>query len=132
MLKERYSGLLSWLVGNSSRVVFDEFHLGLSETPGFVTMARKYRLHYLLVGLMVLAGLFVWRNAVPFIPTRSEQITKEPINSLEMDHVDGLINLLRRQIGAVHCSISAWRNGKRAKDKGIAGCRRKSRKHATG
>jgi hypothetical protein len=99
MLKERYSGLLSWLTGNSSRVVFDEFHLGLSETPGFVTMARKYRLHYLLVGLMVLAGLFVWRNAVPFIPARSEQITKEPINSLELDHVGGLINLLRRKIG---------------------------------
>lgn len=98
MLKSRFSGLLSWLVGSSRVVVFDEYHLGLRENPGIVSMARKYRLDYLFFGLIVLAGLFLWRNAVPFVP--AERSEEESVYVLEMDQTEGLIGLLQRNIKA--------------------------------
>jgi hypothetical protein len=98
MLKERSPGLLSWLAGNCRLVVFDEFHLGVQESPGIMTLLRKYRLHGFFAGLMLLAGLFAWQNLVRFIPEGTTGETREPLALPETDQMDGLISLLRRNI----------------------------------
>ena len=64
----RQPKLLVWLVGDCVEVVFDETHLGMGERSGIVALARRYRLEGLFAGLVLLALLFVWKNAVAFAP----------------------------------------------------------------
>jgi len=97
LLRERHPTLLSWLIGPATRVTFDETHLGVAAEPGVATLLRKYRLHGLLAALCALAALFVWRQAVPFVPAADE-------SDAAVNHVAGrtaaagFVNLLRRSI----------------------------------
>ncbi|MCX7824784.1 MAG: hypothetical protein N2689_04430 [Verrucomicrobiae bacterium] len=95
----REPALLAWLVGPNTTLVFDETHLGVSESPGIMTLARQYRLHGLFAGLLVLAALFVWKNAASFVPPHDEEagaLRLEP--TAGKDAAAGLVNLLRRTI----------------------------------
>jgi len=98
---ERHSkfpaGLLVWLTGNSTTIIFDEFHLGIADQPGITGLVRKYRLHGFFWGLLVLAGLFVWKNISQFVPCAGEDAEAKDILS-SRDYTDGLISLLRRNI----------------------------------
>jgi hypothetical protein len=96
--RERHPDLLAWLVGRNQRVVFDETHLGSEEHPGVMTLARKYRLHGLLLGGLVLAGLFVWKNSLSFIPPYEERMGRDGELITGKDSAAGFINLLRRSI----------------------------------
>ncbi len=98
MLKERSPCLLSWLAGNCRSIVFDEHHLGVSEHPGMMTLLRRYRLHGFFAALALLSGLFLWRNMVRFIPEVMDEPAKNPGVSPGGDQVDGLVNLLGRNI----------------------------------
>lgn len=97
MLKERYSGLLAWLAGGNASMVFDEYHLGVQENPGVMFLVRKYRLHGFLAGLILLAGLFVWRNSVPRLPARTVRQENGSVVS-DVDQLGGLVGLLKRNI----------------------------------
>jgi hypothetical protein len=99
---ERHSDLLAWLLGPHATVVFDETHLGVMESPGIATLIRKYRLMWFVGSLIVLAGLFVWKNIVSFVPppdavslTNAASLTEERAGK---DSIGGLINLLRQNI----------------------------------
>jgi hypothetical protein len=98
MLNHRLPGLLCWLAGPGKLMVFDEYHLGIAKSPGVVSVARRHRLHYLFFGLIVVAGLFLWRNAVPLAPPKPS--AGDSVTYLQMDQTDGLVHLLRRNIGA--------------------------------
>jgi len=91
------AGLLAWLTGNSRNILFDEAHLGIQDQPGVAGLARKYRLHGFFWGLMVLSGLFVWKNISHFVPHAGEEAQAKDILS-SRDYTDGLISLLRRNI----------------------------------
>ena len=80
MQKDRHADVLAWLVGSGSNVVFDEAHLGVMESSGVAMLMRKYRLHWLAGGLVLLAGLFIWKNSVSLVPAAR-----------------------RRRIGGIHC-----------------------------
>jgi len=67
---ERNTQLLSRVLGANRTIVFDEHHLGLSETASLVMLARKYRLAGLGIGLLILAVFFVWRNSSSLLPPR--------------------------------------------------------------
>lgn len=99
LLKERRPELLAWLVGAGRRVVFDEAHLGVSEDPGVATLARRYRLHALFGALLVLTGLYVWKNSVSLLPPLA---AREGIGVADAvtgrDSTAGFVNLLRRSI----------------------------------
>jgi len=98
MRKERHPDLLAWLVGPHQRVVFDEAHFGIVESSGVATLIRKYRLQWLLGGLILLAGLFIWRNSVSLVPAYTPEQRQEYVAGKET--AAGFVNLLRRNIPA--------------------------------
>jgi hypothetical protein len=95
--RDRATTLLTWLTGNHERLVFEETHLGSELHPGIITLARRYRLHGLGAGLMVLAGLFVWRTATRFIPQPAVKPSEEELIT-GRDSATGFVNLLRRAV----------------------------------
>jgi hypothetical protein len=96
---ERDLKLLAWALGQNHQVIFDEHHLGLAESGGVVTLARKYHLEGLASLLLLLLGLFVWRNSTSLLPPRPEQ-TGAGESVAAKDASSGLANLLRRNIPA--------------------------------
>ncbi len=94
--RERHAGLLAWLIGPSREVVFDEAHLGIAESPGIATLVRRYRLHGLVIALLVLAGLFVWKNASSLAPPYAD--AKDDGTVAGEESAAGFVSLLRRSI----------------------------------
>jgi hypothetical protein len=95
--EDRQAALLTWLIGPSGHVVFDEVHLGVEEDPGIAALARKYRLHGLFAGLLGLAALFVWMNAAPFVAA-PEAEGLQPGVVTGRESAAGFVNLLRRSL----------------------------------
>jgi len=95
MQGDRHPDLLAWLIGSNRTVIFEEAHLGVTETAGLATLMRRYRLHWFVAGLIVLAGLFIWKNSSSLIPAgtgmKSDYIAGK-------DSTAGFHNLLRRGI----------------------------------
>jgi len=101
MRNERHPELLAWLVGPNATVLFDETHLGVMEQPGVATLVRQYRLLGLVIGLLLLAGLFVWRNAVSFVPAYAEESAGTRDDAVAgKDSAAGFVNLLRRSFSS--------------------------------
>ena len=96
MTKDRHADLLAWLIGANRNIVFDEAHLGVVETSGVATLMRKYRLHGLAAGLILLAGLFIWKNSLSLVPPHAEAERQEYVAG--KDSAAGFVNLLRRSI----------------------------------
>jgi hypothetical protein len=98
MLKERHADLLAWLIGPSSRVVFDEAHLGIVEQPGVAMLIRKYHLQWVGAGLLLLAALFIWKSSARFAPEAGEEKAEDYVTG--KDSAAGFVNLLRRHISS--------------------------------
>jgi hypothetical protein len=96
MAGDRHADLLAWLVGANRNAVFDEAHFGIVETSGVTTLMRKYRLHGVAAGLLLLAGLFIWKNSTSLAPPRAEE--KNPAFVPGKDAASGFVNLLRRSL----------------------------------
>ena len=79
--------------------MFDETHLGVEESSGVSALARKYRLHGLFAGLLLLAGLFVWKNGTSFMPPYEDGQRKQELVTGK-DSASGFVNLLRRNLPA--------------------------------
>ena len=96
MEKDRHADLLAWLVGLNKNIVFDESHFGMVDSPGIAMLMRKYRLHGLAAGFLLLAGLFIWKNASSLVPPHAGQERQGYIAG--KDSAAGFVNLLRRSI----------------------------------
>lgn len=94
---ERHPRLLARLFSGPLLVIFDEESHGLREDPGIAMLARKYRLHGVVAGLLLLGVFFVWKNAVRFIPAYDPQFAENDTVAGK-DAGEGFINLLRRSI----------------------------------
>jgi hypothetical protein len=94
--QDRHADLLAWLVGSAREVVFDEAHFGIVDTSGVASLIRKYRLHGLAAALVLLAGLFLWQNSVPFVPPLPEE--RAPGYVAGKESAAGFVNLLRRNV----------------------------------
>jgi hypothetical protein len=94
---DRHADLLAWLVGARRQVVFDEAHLGIVETSGVAMLMRKYRLHGLIAGLALLAGLFIWKNATSLVPAPGAPAEQQNFVAGKESSA-GFVNLLRRSI----------------------------------
>ena len=96
---ERYPQLLIWLMGSNSSIVFDEAHFGIYKQPGVASLLRHYRFHWFFAVLAALALLFVWKNAVYFVPPFKDDDSNGTEMVSEKDYTQGLIALLRRNLG---------------------------------
>lgn len=96
MASDRYADLLAWLIGANTNVAFDEAHLGVVETSGVAMLMRKYRLHGFAAGLILLAGLFIWKNSTSLVPPHTDE--KKEGFLAGKDSASGFVNLLRRNI----------------------------------
>jgi hypothetical protein len=94
---ERHADLLAWLIGTERNVVFDEAHFGIIETSGVASLMRKYRLHGLIGGLVLLAALFIWKNTTTLVPPRVAPAEQQNI-VVGKESAVGFVNLLRRGI----------------------------------
>ena len=93
MVQDRRSELLSSLFSSKPQVIFDESHLGLEESGSVMALSRTFHLQGFLMGLLVLAGLFVWRNLAGFPPDMSI-----PARRTGRDSLTGLSILLARNV----------------------------------
>ncbi len=122
--KERHPRLLVWLVGKNGNVVFDESHFGIQKSQGIVGLARKYRLHWLFFGIILLAGLFVWKNSVAFVPALADDSSGGGYDfTSERDYTEGLVSLLRRNVSArniLSVCVEEWEKSL-ASDKKLSG-----------
>ena len=101
LLKEREAQLLAWFTGPAHTAIFDETHLGVQEHRGVAALARKYRLHGFVAGLLLLAGLFVWRYGFSLVPPYEEQLQRERGEFVTgKESAAGFANLLRRNISS--------------------------------
>ncbi|MBE0502014.1 MAG: hypothetical protein IBX47_11290, partial [Desulfuromonadales bacterium] len=86
--------LIAWMLGGGREVVFAEAHLGVSETPGIMTLIQRYRMDTVLFSLFLIAALVVWKNAFPLVAPPAEVEG----GAAARDHFSGLVNLLQRHI----------------------------------
>jgi len=96
--KDRHADFLAWTVGSSRRVIFDEAHFGIVDTSGVAVLMRKYRLYGVAAGLVLLAILFIWKNATSLVPPPREE--EAPGHVAGRDAAAGFVNLLRRNIAS--------------------------------
>lgn len=94
---ERAPRLLARLFDGPPRVIFDEEHHNVREEPGMATLVRKYQLQGVAAGLVLLTALFLWKNAVRFVPARSSSIDETGVVAGK-ESSEGFVNLLRRTI----------------------------------
>lgn len=117
--KERHPELLSWLMGPSEVILFDETHLGVMDSPGVAALTRKYRLTGAVFGLILLAGLFVWKNAVPLAPPSAGRSVDEPADAVAgKESAAGFVNLLRRGVAPGDLPAACLEEWKRTRGHG--------------
>ncbi len=94
--KDRHADLLAWLIGSSSRVVFDESHFGMIESSGVATLIGRYHLTGFIAGLLCLAALFIWKNSARFGVVEESPTSPGVVTGKEA--AAGFVNLLRRNM----------------------------------
>jgi hypothetical protein len=96
--------MVSMAIGASSRIVFDEQHLGIADSGSFVGLARRFRLTGLALGLGICAALFFWRSASGFPPVQTAP--EKPLSG--RTSLAGLLTLLRRHIPRNQLAATCW------------------------
>lgn len=96
---DRQTALLAWLLGEYGRIIFDEYHLGVSEQGGIMALARRFGLLPLIGVLLLLAGLYIWQQSIPLISAAGAGSADQAVG-VTHDSFSGLVNLLQRNIPA--------------------------------
>ena len=110
LFKEPKPAFLSWLVGHADTVIFDETHLGTGENPGIMTLARRYHLHGMFIGALVLFALFIWRNTMSLVPPSHDEETSDAVAG--HGATAGLISLIKRGVpsgGILKRCLEVWK-----------------------
>ncbi len=99
MRKERHAELLAWFLGNAHEIIFDETHLGVMEQPGIAGLMRRYNLEGVIAGLLLVAGLFVWKNSATLVPPAADETLDGSAALVAGKETSaGFASLLRRSI----------------------------------
>jgi hypothetical protein len=113
MMYDRYPGLLSWFVGPANHIYFDESHFGMQHNIGIIDLAYKYRLQGVFITFFLIAALYIWKNAVQFVPPQGEDDNRVNGIKSEKDQLDALVSLLKRYIASenlLKTCITEWAN----------------------
>jgi hypothetical protein len=107
----RNTQLLAWLAGKP-RIVFDETHLGLENRQGVASLAREHGLTSLFFVLLAIAGLYIWKSNVTFLPRDPEQVERFGGRDIAgKSSAIGLHNLLRKCVpvsGVLNECLKHW------------------------
>lgn len=110
MIEDRQTTFLATLIGPVHQTIFDETHFGIEETGSIAALARRYRLQGLVLGLVLVAALFIWQSAAGFPPAPNRL---RPIQSVTgEDSASAFLNLLRRNIrrdDILSTCVEEWR-----------------------
>ncbi len=68
LLTKPDTSLLAVTMTGRRPLIFDEAHLGVEEIDTIAGLSRKHHFEWILLGFLTLAALYIWRNAVSFIP----------------------------------------------------------------
>ena len=112
MFKDRSASLISWMLGGGRDVIFEEAHLGIVEQPGMASLMRRYQLHGLIFSLILVAGLFVWKNAISLVPPHEESKGDAGLVVAGRDSASGFVNLVRRSISPaeiINVCFAEWK-----------------------
>ncbi|MEX1352024.1 MAG: DUF4350 domain-containing protein, partial [Desulfobacterales bacterium] len=71
---ERQPQLLAWLLGRNAKIIFDEAHFGIYKQPSVAALLRHYRFQWAFFVLAVMVVLFVWKNAIYFVPPCKDEL----------------------------------------------------------
>jgi hypothetical protein len=93
-------------IGRNTHIVFDEAHLGISESGSVVALALRFHLMGLGIGLGLFAALLLWRNGSEFPPAAREKETAGSLSG-RTSHA-GLLTLLRRHIPPSKLAATCW------------------------
>ena len=114
------TALLARVIGQHTRIVFDETHFGIVESGSVVALARRFRLDGLAVGLAIVALLFIWKNAASFPPVSSAPERKV----FGRTSVAGLVTLLQRHVPRDRLASACWQEWLKTHAREIASTRR--------
>jgi hypothetical protein len=112
---------IEWTIGNPSRILFDETHLGTEERGTVMGLARRFRLQGVLAVAILCALLFIWQASTPFPPERATpadvdmRLVAAAPSDMRLTAASasqGLRNLLAQNIPAgriVSVCVAEWR-----------------------
>jgi Domain of unknown function (DUF4350) len=106
--------LLARIIGPPGTIIFDEYHNGVAENPNVAGLVRKHGLGSAVLALLGVAALFVWKNAVSFLPPRKTN-DEASAHVVGFDASEGFINLLRRGVPparVIAVCVDAWRKSR--------------------
>ncbi|MEQ1859314.1 MAG: DUF4350 domain-containing protein [Chthoniobacteraceae bacterium] len=106
--------LIARVIGPPRTVVFDEEHHGVTEEMNVVGLARKHGLEGAMLAILFVVALFVWKNAVPFLPARADSRIDDA-DVTGANAAEGFVNLLRRSLspGRLLATCAAeWRRAR--------------------
>jgi hypothetical protein len=118
---DRNTGFLLWLIDHRPGVLFEETHLGLSEQPGIMTLARRYGLQGTLISIVAVLLLFIWKCQYTLVPKTKSDQNGLTVSGCSSDQV--FLNLLRRTVSQKNLlgvCITTWLKTARATPAQIA------------
>ncbi len=65
---EPIAPFLAWIIGDKTKLIFDETIHGSQETGGAMKLMRRYRVHGVFFGILVFVVLWAWRSSSPLAP----------------------------------------------------------------
>jgi hypothetical protein len=98
LARDRSPNFLLWTAGGAKNIIFDESHLGVSHGTSIMLLLRDMRLQGLFFGILVLAGLWVWRASASFVPPYTEEGAGEVVQGKTAR--EGIVHLLERNLPA--------------------------------
>lgn len=90
-------------------LIFDEAHLGVADDDTVAGYARLHHLEWLLLGLVVLAALYVWRSSVSFVPALPEIKGAEVVGREAHTALTSLLSQSIKKPDLPREIIDAWR-----------------------
>ena len=109
MLKNPPVKLLSWLIGDRHRIIFNELIHGQANQHNIAWLVSKYRLSILLFNLLLVVVLYIWKS---FFSTANYRQEEYQDGSSQLSSTFGLAKLLRKNISPgnlLTTCLAEWR-----------------------